>query len=79
MFILFEYTVIVVLTAVVATVLFAVSAAFLMVAAGFAVALRRLRRTRNTMNTINEGSGMQSPAEHANARVPSLISNARSS
>ena len=58
MFMFFEYTVIVVLTAVVATLLFAVSTAFLMVAEGFAAALRSLRSsTGNTMNTIREGSG----------------------
>jgi len=44
MFIIFEDTVIVVVTAVVAILLFAVSAAFLMIAEGFAAAVRRLRR-----------------------------------
>ena len=60
MFIFFEYTAIMALTALVATLLFAVSAALLMVEEGFAAALRMSRRTANTMDTLNDASALQS-------------------
>jgi hypothetical protein len=69
MFISFEYAAIMALTVVVATLLFAVSAAFLMVEEGSAAALRMLRRT---MNTLNEGSGLQSRLAPAQMRSPSM-------
>jgi hypothetical protein len=70
MFIFFEYTAIVAPTVVVATLLFAVSAAFLMVEEEFAAALRMLRRT---MNTLNEGSGLLSRLAPAQVRSPSMV------
>jgi len=59
MFVLLEYAAVVALTLLVLALLFAVSAALLMVGEVFVTALRMLRRTTNTLNTRDERPGLQ--------------------
>jgi len=65
MFIFLEYTAIVALALLGLALLFAFSAALLMVEEGFEVALRMLRTNANTTNTLDEGSGLRRRMAHA--------------
>jgi hypothetical protein len=73
MFVFFEYTAVLTLTALLVTFLFAVSVALLMVEEGLAADLRMFRRSANTINMRNDGSRFQRRVAEANPHVPLLI------